>query len=74
MGGRSLIQGSWHCRALWDGGILAEVACRLLMYSHPEVGRIWSMSGIYHGSFKDHILSTPGWLYLFGGKAAGVAV
>ena len=29
----------------------------------PEVDRIWTMQKRCHGSFRDHILSTPGWLY-----------
>ena len=31
--------------------------------NHPEVDRLWVMSEISYGSFKDHLLSTPGWLY-----------
>ena len=30
------------------------------MYNHPEVDRI---TRICCGSFKDHILATPGWLH-----------
>ena len=30
-------------------------------YNHPEVDRIWGIEFICSGSFKDHILSTPGW-------------
>ena len=37
----------------------------LCTYSHPEVDRIWAIKGIYWGSFKDPILSTPGWLYVY---------
>ena len=37
------------------------------LYSHPEVDTIWIVSGIYAGLFKDHLLSTPGWLYVLGG-------
>ena len=33
-------------------------------HSHPEVDGVWVLYGIYHGSFKDPILSTPGWLYV----------
>ena len=33
-----------------------------LGYGHPEVDRIQGMSGICHGSLKNDILSTPGWL------------
>ena len=24
--------------------------------------RLWIIQGFYYGSFKDHILSTPGWV------------
>ena len=34
-------------------------------YSHPAVDRIWGIKGTYSGSVKDHILSTPGWLYIY---------
>ena len=34
------------------------------VYNHPEVDRIWITQGIARGSFKDHSLSTPGWLCL----------
>ena len=30
----------------------------------PEVDRIWGVEGLYHGSSKDHSLSTFGWLHL----------
>ena len=30
-------------------------------YSHPEVDRLWVIEGMYYGSVKDHISSTPGW-------------
>ena len=33
--------------------------------SHPEVDRIWGMSGICYDSFRGHILSTPGWLHVY---------
>ena len=31
----------------------------------PQVDRLWVMYGIYQGSFKDHVLSTPGWLSVY---------
>ena len=34
-------------------------------YNHAEVDRTWGIQGIYHGSFKDHILITPGWPYTY---------
>ena len=35
-------------------------------YSHPGVDRTWCVKGICSGSFKDHTLSIPGWLYSLG--------
>ena len=35
------------------------------VYDHPEVvDGTWGIQGIYHNYLKDHILSTPGWLYV----------
>ena len=34
------------------------------VYNHPEVDRIWGLQEVYHGSFEDHILFAPGWLYI----------
>ena len=31
-------------------------------YNHPKIDRIWDISGIHRGSFRDHVLSTPRWL------------
>ena len=42
---------------------ILEQRLPVLVYSHPEVDRIWGPKGIYYGSFKGHILSGPGWLY-----------
>ena len=63
-------------RALWsvfDGtwGIL-KGSWGVLVYAdnHPEVYRIWAICGMYCGSLKDHLLSTPGWLYTFGPEVA----
>ena len=42
--------------------LLAPNSITGLLYNHPEVNRLWGIYGIYHDSFKDHILSTPGWL------------
>ena len=34
-------------------------------HDHPEVDGIWVIcQRACHGSFKDHLLSTPGWLYI----------
>ena len=35
--------------------------------NHPEVDRIRAIERIPYGSFKDPVLSTPGWLYSFQG-------
>ena len=35
-----------------------------IMYKHPEVDSSRAIWEICYGSFKDHILSTPGRLYL----------
>ena len=40
----------------------------LITCSHPGEDRIWTIQGVYNGSFKDHILSTLGWLYLEVGR------
>ena len=43
--------------------LMAPPACN---YDHPEVDGIWiGYIGMYWGSFNDHILSTPGWLYSY---------
>ena len=44
------------------------------LYNHPEVNRIWVIGRICYGSFKDHILSTPGWLYVNRGSIWGVTL
>ena len=41
---------------------ICDIYIYFLMYEHPEVDRICGLQGIYWESFKDHILSTPGWL------------
>ena len=33
------------------------------MYKHPEVDRVWILNKEYMMVHKDHILSTPGWMY-----------
>ena len=34
------------------------------IYNHREVDRIQGLSGIYHGSLRDHTLPTPRWCNL----------
>ena len=43
-----------------------ELAMGPQVHNHPEVDRIWGICGIHHGSFKDNILSTLGWLKAIG--------
>ena len=51
--------------ALEDVGPSEQVGVRrTYTYNHPELDRIWAMSGVYYGPFKDNILSNPGWLYV----------
>ena len=38
--------------------------CHIFVYNHLEVDRILGMQGTHHGTFKDHILSIPGWVYI----------
>ena len=38
-------------------------------YNHPEVDRTWVIEGTCQCSFKDHILSTPGWLHMLGAQS-----
>ena len=47
---------------------MAMYACvyvYVFVYHHPEVDRIWIIERLCDGSFQDHILSTPGWLYAY---------
>ena len=55
---------SWCCGSQRSDGVLLGVAKngQAHGYNHPELDRIWVISTIFQGSFKDHILSTPGWL------------
>ena len=36
----------------------------MCVYNHPEVDSIWAIYGRHHVSFKDHVESIPGWLYV----------
>ena len=46
------------------GGPLIFGNSHIKAYSHPEVDRVSGIQGMYKGSFKDHILSTPAWLQI----------
>ena len=41
-----------------------RVSIILENYHNPEVDGIWAIQGIHEGSLKDHVLPTPGWLYI----------
>ena len=42
---------------------LLQVLTRSL-YNRAEADRIWIIQGMYYAPFQDHILCTPGWLYI----------
>ena len=45
------------------GSVTKFLCPRTEIYHHPKIDRIWGTNGRFWGSFKDPILSTPGWLY-----------
>ena len=51
------------CRSGW-GDAKKNGFVGSLCLQHPEVDRTWGTEGICYGAFKDHSLSTPGWLHV----------